>query len=260
MIPESVVTGWSIDHPWPNADQVEQDLLLAQAICEISNDELLGKELVLRGGTAFHKLYLSRPARYSEDLDFVRTSAGGIGDVMKRLTEMGRKLGFEVRTQMTVHPKVFWRFVSVSGVKRKIKIEINTYERSPMLPLVTLPISVESGWCSSRADVFVFQAPELCATKLRALYQRSKGRDLFDLWLALTKLGVVPEEIITAFGAYKSQSLTRRLMEKNLNAKLLDQDFCHDCDALIIGGAARFGYDAREAGALVMEKVVSLMD
>ncbi|MFQ9742870.1 MAG: nucleotidyl transferase AbiEii/AbiGii toxin family protein, partial [Slackia sp.] len=106
MIPESIVTQWSVDHPWPSADQVEQDLLLTQAICEISSDELLRKELVLRGGTAFHKLYLAKPARYSEDLDFVRTSAGGIGDIMKRLTAMGKDLGFEVKTQMAAHPKV----------------------------------------------------------------------------------------------------------------------------------------------------------
>ena len=31
-----------------------------------------------------------------------------------------------------------------------------------------------------------FKIDELMGTKLRALYQRTKGRDLFDLWLALT--------------------------------------------------------------------------
>ncbi|WP_206215131.1 nucleotidyl transferase AbiEii/AbiGii toxin family protein [Adlercreutzia sp. ZJ138] len=259
MIPRSIVTAWSIEHPWPDSDQVEQDLLLAQAICEIANDELLGRELIIRGGTAFHKLYLDQPCRYSEDLDYVRTSTGGIGDIMKRLTEMGRSLGFEVRTQMTRHPKVFWRFVSTSGVKRKIKLEINTFERSPMLPLVSKETSVESAWYTGYAEVPVFQVEELCATKVRALYQRSKGRDLFDLWLALDRLGVEPEAIVGVFGAYKPEGLTRGLMERNLEAKLADRDFCHDCDSLIVGGVERFGYDAQEAGRLVMEKVISLI-
>lgn len=259
MIPGSIITAWSVQHPWPSADQVEQDLLLTQAICEISNDELLGEELVIRGGTAFHKLYLDRPRRYSEDLDFARTSEGGIGDIMKRLTEMGRNLGFEVRTQITKHPKVFWRFVSVSGIKRKIKLEINTYERSPVLPLVTRPMIVESTWFSGQADITVFQVEELCATKVRALYQRSKGRDLFDIWLALTELEVDPEGIAMAFGAYKPEGLTRGLLEKNLEAKLADVDFCCDCDSLIVGGAAKFGYDVQEAGNLVMEKIVPLI-
>lgn len=259
MIPGNIVTAWSVEHPWPDSDQVEQDLLLAQAICEIANDELLGKELVIRGGTAFHKLYLDEPCRYSEDLDYVRTSAGGIGDIMKRLTEMGKDLGFEVRTQMAQHPKVFWRFVSASGIKRKIKLEINTFERSPVLPLSSRKTTVESVWYRGCAEVPVFQVEELCATKVRALYQRSKGRDLFDLWLALTRLEVDPEGIVGAFETYRPKGLTRGLMERNLAAKLDDRDFCHDCDSLIVGGAKRFGYDAQEAGHLVMEKVVSLI-
>lgn len=259
MIPSSVVTAWSVEHPWPDADQVEQDLLLARAICEIANDDLLGGELVIRGGTAFHKLYLNQPCRYSEDLDYVRKSAGGIGDIMKRLTQMGKDLGFEVRTQMAQHPKVFWRFVSGSGVRRKIKLEMDTFERSPMLPLTIRRLSVKSSWWTGYADIPVFQVEELCATKLRALYQRSKGRDLFDLWLALTELEVDPKVVVHAFEAYRPEGLTRRLMERNLEAKLMDQEFCHDCDALIIGGAERFGYDAQDAGLLILRKVISLI-
>lgn len=53
--------------------------------------------------------------------------------------------------------------------------------------------------------------------------------------------------------------VTCGLMEKNLGAKLADADFCHDCDSLIVGGAVRFGYDAREAGRIVMKEIVSLL-
>ena len=31
---------------------------------------------------------------------------------------------------------------------------------------------------------------ELIATKIRALYQRKKGRDLFYMWLGITELGL----------------------------------------------------------------------
>ena len=105
----------------------------------------------------------------------------------------------------------------------------------------------------------MFQVEEFCSTKVRALHQRSKGRDLFDLWLALTRLGVDPEDIVGDFGAYRPEGLTRGLMEKNLEAKLTDGDFCRDRDSFIVGGAARFGYDVRKAGRLVMEKIVSLL-
>lgn len=71
----SDITQWGVEHPWQNKNQIEQDLLLSMAMVEIVNDPLLGSELVLRGGTAFHKLFLPEPYRYSEDLDFVRTAS-----------------------------------------------------------------------------------------------------------------------------------------------------------------------------------------
>ncbi len=58
MIPYDSITAWSVTHPWPTREQVEQDLLLSQALCEIFKDPLLSGELVFRGGTALHKLYL----------------------------------------------------------------------------------------------------------------------------------------------------------------------------------------------------------
>jgi predicted nucleotidyltransferase component of viral defense system len=45
--------------------------------------------------------------------------------------------------------------------------------------------SVQSSWFSGNAEINTFHFNELIGTKLRALYQRSKGRDVFDLWPAL---------------------------------------------------------------------------
>ena len=259
MIPSSHIAHWAHEHPWPTADQVEQDLLLAQAICEIASDPLLGGELVIRGGTAYHKLFLPRPYRYSEDLDYVRTTAGGIGDITKRLTSLGRSLGYDVRTEMGRHPKVFWRYTADSGAKGKIKVEMNTFERSPALPLASVPMAIASPWCEYEQEIPTFQVEELVATKLRALYQRSKGRDLFDLWLALTVLKLDPDAIAAAFPPYRPDGVTAKLMRANLERKLGDRDFCHDCDQLIAGGAGSCGYDAQEAGALVDERLISLL-
>ena len=127
MIPASEITRWGVEHPWSTREQVEQDLLLSQAICEVSTDLFLGKELLLRGGTAFHKLFLPKPLRYSEDLDYVRTSAGGIGEIMKRLTTLGGELGYSVNTKMGLFPKVFWKGTAESGLP--IKINFADYVR-----------------------------------------------------------------------------------------------------------------------------------
>lgn len=255
MITRQDIAHWSTGHPWQSEDQVEQDLLLSQAICEVANDPLLSDELVLRGGTAYHKLFLPEPLRYSEDLDYVRTTAGGIGDVMKRLTAMGRELGYKVNTKMGKYPKVIWKFGFASGTPGKIKVEINTFERSPMLPLTKVPFAADSPYFSGRASVPTFQVEELVATKLRALYQRSKGRDLYDLWLALTELELDSGAILAAFPAYRPEGVAGAMMEGNLLAKLADHGFCHDVDVLVRTDAP--AYDPQAAGKLVIDELVS---
>jgi predicted nucleotidyltransferase component of viral defense system len=257
MMRRTDITQWGIDHPWQNENQIEQDLLLSMTMVEVANDPLLGHELVLRGGTAFHKLFLPEPYRYSEDLDFVRTSAGGIGDVMKRLTSLGRDLGFDVRTKMGEFPKVYWRFAFEDGTPGKIKLEINTYERSPMMPLAKREYSVVSRFYAGKAEIPTFQPEELVATKLRALYQRKKGRDLYDLWLALTVLNLDPKAIVAAFPAYRPEGADGKLLAANLAAKLEDKTFCTDVNAMVrIGSPA---YDPQEAGRIVSEKILRLI-
>jgi predicted nucleotidyltransferase component of viral defense system len=257
MMRRTDITQWGVDHPRQNENQIEQDLLLSMAMVEIANDPLLCGELVLSGGTAFHKLFLPEPYRYSEDLDFVRTSAGGIGDVMKRLTSLGRELGFEVRTKIGEFPKVYWRFAFEDDTPGKIKLEINTYERSPMMPLAKRAHRVDNPFYTGEADIQTFQLEELVATKLRALYQRKKGRDLYDLWLALTVLDLDPEAIVAAFPAYRPEGADGKLMADNLAAKLADKTFCTDIDTMVRMSSP--AYDPQEAGKTVEERLLQLI-
>ena len=125
MIPTNDITAWAHRAPWPSADQVEQDLPPSQLICLIAGDEYLGDELVFRGGTCLHKLYLHPARRYSEDLDYVRLTAGGIGKVTKAISDIGANLGYEVRTKMSAQPKVYLRYIAESGTTRKIKVEVH---------------------------------------------------------------------------------------------------------------------------------------
>ena len=41
---------------------------------------------------------------------------------------------------------------------------------------------MDSPWFTGATDIITYELDELMATKLRALYQRRKGRDLFDIW------------------------------------------------------------------------------
>lgn len=52
--------------------------------------------------------------------------------------------------------------------------------------------------------MLTFTLAEVVATKIRALFQRSKGRDLFDLWLALNQLNVPSSSIVEALAARRA--------------------------------------------------------
>ena len=75
-------------------------------------------------------------------------------------------------------------------------------------------------------------------TKLRALYQRRKGRDLYDLYKALIK---VPElnknEIIQCYHEYMKFVVAYPPSQKqylqNMEAKMRDPEFLGDIAALI---------------------------
>lgn len=256
MIPLRHVTQWSGQVGWTQVNQVEQDLLLSRLIVEIANDDYLGDELVFRGGTCLHKLRLSPGLRYSEDLDYVRRSSGPIKEMVVALRAIGERLGMQVNVDISKFPKVRFRapFTTGAGTMR-IKIEVNTYERSPAQPLERVAFNVKSDWFGGSAEVLTFSTAELIATKIRALYQRSKGRDLFDLWVALTQLGLIADDILSAFEPYRPEGLTSALSIANLETKLAKPDFRNDLTPLI--ATTLDDYDPDVAARLVIDRLLA---
>ena len=155
-----------------------------------------------------------------------------------------------VTTNITSFPKIRLRapFTSGSGTM-SMKVEVNTYERSPARELARVPYTLDSQWYQGSADVQTYAIAELVATKIRALFQRSKGRDLFDLWLALTELAVPPADIIECFAPYRPDRYTAALAEQNLRAKLAAVTFRQDLDQLV--STRRLEYDIDDAAELV---------
>ena len=257
MIDRPALVAWRSKAPWPNVVQIEQDLLLSQLMIEIARDETLGPELVMRGGTCLHKLHLPAALRYSEDLDYVRSTRGGIKPYTQALAKIAERVGLTVssrqRSGQMVH--VYFDGQPTEGLGRiRIKIEMNIAETEPHRPRKTIPHTVETSWWSGSADIPTFQPSELLATKLRALYQRSKGRDLFDLWLGLTVLQADPEQIVAGFNHYmRDATFSFPELRDNLAAKLATTSFRRDLDALTTNIPA--GYDPDTAGNLVMREL-----
>ena len=262
MIPNAVVTAWGRDRPWPTRQQVEQDLLLARLIVDIFNHPYLGGELVFRGGTCLHQLRLAAPRRYSEDLDFVRRTHAGIGVVFDALREVAERIGFEVASRVSSENS---KMVLVAHAEHdpslpiKVKVEVNTHETSPVLPLEDVSFSVDTAWFRGSAQVHTYETHELVATKIRALFQRRKGRDLFDLWLALSELQLDPREILAVFAHYRPAGMSAAVAVRNLREKLGNSGFRRDLDPLLAVGVAST-YDIDAAGEVVIREIISQID
>jgi predicted nucleotidyltransferase component of viral defense system len=183
MIPQQAVVAWRKQAPWSVDSMVEQDLVISRALVELFNHPPISESVAFRGGTALYKLHMLPSARYSEDIDLVQIRAEPIGetlDLIRRLLDAW--LGTPKRVLKEGRVNLLYRFTSedVSPVPMRLKIEINTREHFAELGYHSVPFSVQSQWFSGDAQITTFDFNELLGTKLRALYQRKKGRDLFD--------------------------------------------------------------------------------
>ena len=258
MIPRGAVTEWQARVPWPQSVQVEQDLILARLMIEIANHELLGGELVLRGGTCLHKLHLPQPLRYSEDLDYVRRTHSGIKPYVEALRDIATEVELDVTSVNASGPMVHVYLDAEPTVppgRIRVKVETNIAETEPFRETITLPLVVDSQWFKGSGEIPTHPLEELMGTKLRALYQREKGRDIFDLWLALRD-GADPGEIIGAFNHYMGDdAFTYPQLRQNLGAKLVSAEFNSDLETLVTEVPA--GYEIASAADMVMEHLGS---
>ena len=259
MIDQTAITQWRKQKPWDDIAQVEQDLLICRCLVAIYSDEFLASQLAFRGGTALHKLYLSPQPRYSEDIDLVQIHPGPIKDILYRLGEVLDFMPDRVTKPKRYNNTMLFRMESEipPTVPIRLKVEINCYEHFDVLGLVKKPFSVENSWFTGQAELTTYNFNELLGTKLRALYQRKKGRDLFDLYVGLTAGQYNADEIIQCYNRYMAfvvdKPPTYKQFVNNLETKMTDLEFLGDTIGLI---RSETEYDPVAAYELVKELLI----
>lgn len=240
MIPQAYITAWRKKVPWKEDFQVEQDLVLERALMSIYGNEYLKERLAFRGGTALHKLFLSPSARYSEDIDLVQIKGEPFGPVLDKLREVLYFLGDNpVRKQKQHNNTLIYRFNSEGGVPLRLKVEVNCREHHTLYGIQEVNHSLQSEWFTDEAIISTYDLSELLATKMRALYQRRKGRDLFDMWFAMINKNVDSGKIIQAWKFYMKEdmnSVTKKEFLENMEKKIRDPDFTGDMNGLLRSG------------------------
>ncbi len=264
--------------PWPSQRQVEQDLLLCRVMDALFNDEFLQSQIAMRGGTLLHKIYLAPASRYSEDIDLVV-----FGDRPKdHITKAIRRVLTDTLGQPTnstwenvklavrnaVKPSRVLRLtyhvpsqMDQTGKPLEIVVEANVTERTPHLELAKIEFTHSFRGEDSTVTLNGFDIHEMLGTKMRALFQRKRGRDLFDLFWALTTSSALidPSSVIESFAYYMAKEGTvadRDEFVGILRDHLTDSGFRNDVAPLLRTGIA---YDPMVAGEYIITNLLHLL-
>lgn len=225
MIPASYIQAWSATAPWPDARQIEQDLIICRALCDLFNAPALKGKIAFRGGTAINKLLFKQPLRYSEDIDLVQIEAAPIGATVDAIREALSWLGKCRRDQAEHSMHLVFKFVPEADPQTalKLKVEINTREQSSLFGIRSYRFAVDNDWYQGKTEIASYEPEEMFGTKLRALLQRRKNRDLFDLHHGLEQLALDPDKLIACFDHYlalEGRPITRAAAEQRMLEKL----------------------------------------
>ena len=177
---------WADDQGLPDLLFAELDYRLVKTLEALYSNGFLSERLCMKGGTAINKLYLGEISRLSVDLDF--NHLGSKEEVQKE-KRIVRELIVEVLKKQDnsydFHyerpyglTRIKARYKTVGGPIQNFKIEISHVERFPILPPLKKEIKTPDGL----ANVLTYTLEELTSTKLRALLERFKGRDIYDLY------------------------------------------------------------------------------
>jgi predicted nucleotidyltransferase component of viral defense system len=263
--------------PWSSLVQVEQDLLLCRAMAALFSDKFLHGQMAMRGGTLLHKVHLAPAARYSEDIDLVVVGDRPEAHIRRALRRvLAPVLGTPQRSawesvrlavRNAVRPSKVLRMIYAlpsmvePGREMRIVVEANVTERLPYRPVADWRFGFPFRGERIETVLRGYEINEMLGTKMRALFQRRRGRDLFDLYRAMTiaKSGFDASSVVDAFSHYLAKEETkadRAEFVALLDAHLADPGFLSDMDDLLRQG---IDYNPLEAGQMVRETLLALL-
>ena len=169
----------------------EKDYLLA-LVLQLITDSPLGEKLVFKGGTAIHHCYLEQH-RFSEDLDFSSgqrpVSFEEVQEVLTSLDYLEIKKHYQSNATIKIERLLY---TGPLGQPNSIKVEID-FLQNVLLPVKRLPYRTVWGF---EFPVKVMDIREICAEKIRAMSDRARYRDFYDMFLILEIHQPDLEEII----------------------------------------------------------------
>jgi len=166
LIPLAFVQAWSQHAPWPDLRQVEQDLIISKALCDLFSAPGLTGKIAFRGGTAINKLLLEKPMRYSEDIDLVQIEGEPIKSTVHAMRQALDWLGKPsfAHGKHSMHLVYSFKPETDEASTLKLKVEMNTREHNSLNGVVHMPFTMDNPWHKAEVQIATYTPDELFAT------------------------------------------------------------------------------------------------
>lgn len=169
----------------------EKDYMLA-LVLQLLSSSPLGEKLVFKGGTCLHHCYLEQQ-RFSEDLDFSTAQQSISLEEVKNIFSNANNLTIKKHYQSKATIKIERiLYTGPLGFPNSIKIDIDVLQ-NVILPVQEMPYRTVWG---IEFPVKVMDIREILAEKIRAMSDRARYRDFFDVYLVLKNYKMDLQEII----------------------------------------------------------------
>ena len=175
---------------------VEKDLVISvifMLITELPEFSSSSRKMVFRGGTCIKKVFYPDETRFSEDLDFMGLTTeesnsflGAINGLVRRNLGVTRSERTEV--DYTNDRGLDFTLYYTSVLQQMNRIGFNLTTATPLEPTSRMKVHV-APYFSECPAVLSLGINEILAEKTRALLQRMKPRDVFDVWFLLKEKG-----------------------------------------------------------------------
>jgi len=168
---------------------IEKDYALSWILHAMSQH---ADSMAFKGGTGIRKMYIQN-YRFSEDLDFTilkNIDQAEVKDIIKKTIKTAKQssnINFynDVRMKENINGyeiSIYFRILRQNGNPLRIKFDMTKPEKEKII----LPLDKRSILHSYSDDcsgsVLVYSMQEIMAEKIRSIFERTRPRDIYDIW------------------------------------------------------------------------------
>ena len=236
-IKKEQIEEWAAKKHFQEEAHAEIDLRLEFLLNATYQKEWLRKHLIFKGGTALHKIHLKENLRFSEDIDLEHRQNQKMFETINQILHLFEELDMEGKG---INQKNNYKILSfynseITNQRERVKMEIGYKEDFSILGYTEKILDINNVCFASKVLVNTYDINEILSQKTRALYQRFKGRDLYDLFVSRLHPDFDIEKIAKCFIRHMTNKKTGNNMmpvEKefilNIEKKEDNPDFIND--------------------------------